>query len=279
LKALPGARLGPRQAWPHLLGAGLVLCVSSACEPELVVGKWQCPPPAAAADGGVVALLDKVVDPSWTTGFESTGFCDYSRAGGFCYGNGNASYTVVEAPVHGGKSAAAFSISLLPEPSDEVAQARCFREGALPSDAMYGAWFYLPALASNTGNWNLIHFEGGAPGAGHGLWDVSLRSEDDGSLSLYLFDFLRNRVRLVPDAALRSVPIGAWFHVELRLRRAADATGEVALYQDGALLMELVSLATDDTDWAQWYVGNLADALTPTDSTLYVDDVTIRALP
>ena len=53
----------------------------------------------------------------------------------------------------------------------------------------------------------------------------------------------------------------------------------MALYQDGALLLEVTGIVTDDTDVAQWYVGNLAKALTPPDSTLYVDDVTIRAGP
>jgi hypothetical protein len=73
------------------------------------------------------------------------------------------------------------------------------------------------------------------------------------------------------------IPIGEWFHLELYLKRAADATGEVALYQDGELLFRATDLITDDSDWAQWYVGNLATDLTPPESTLYVDDVTIRS--
>jgi hypothetical protein len=72
------------------------------------------------------------------------------------------------------------------------------------------------------------------------------------------------------------IPIQAWFQLELHLKRAADATGEVALYQDGQLLIDQKGLRTDDTSWGQWYVGNYADALTPPDFTLYVDDVTIR---
>jgi hypothetical protein len=119
-----------------------------------------------------------------------------------------------------------------------------------------------------------MHFQGGAPGNLHGLWDVSLQSAADGSLSVYLLDFL-NGSSGVPVAA-PPVPIGSWVHLEFRFRRAADATGEVALYQDGSLLIELTGLVTDDTDFGQWYVGNYADALAPPDSTLYVDDVTIK---
>jgi len=58
---------------------------------------------------------------------------------------------------------------------------------------------------------------------------------------------------------------------------AADATGAVALYQDGEELLEVTNLITDDSTWGQWYVGNLATGLRPADSKLYVDDVTIRS--
>ena len=160
-------------------------------------------------------------------------------------------------------------------PSNRALQA-LFHEGALPLVAVYGVWFYLPSPATNTGNWNLAHFQGGVAGGPlHNLWDISLRSADDGRLFAYLFDFLNAGIR-VPNAA-PAVPIGSWFHLEFRLRRASNATGEVALYQDGTLLMELTGLPTDDTDYGQWYVGNYADALTPPSSTIYVDDVTIRA--
>ncbi len=260
--------------------AGVALaCLASGCEPELVVGTWACPAPDVPppGDAGATASLEKIVGVPWTTGFEKTGFCDYGRAGGFCYSSPGASYEIVDAPVHGGSSAAAFSATA--DPAADGAQARCFREGALPSEALYGAWFYVPSLADDAGNWNLMHFQGGAPNALHGLWDVSLDVVEDGTLALYVFDFLRGTSRRVPAGVAPAVPIGAWFRVEFRLRRAADSTGEVALYQDGALLLTLTGLATDDTDFGQWYVGNLVNALTPPDSTLYVDDVAISAAP
>ena len=61
-----------------------------------------------------------------------------------------------------------------------------------------------------------------------------------------------------------------------RLRRAADATGSIALYQDEQLVVQADSIVTDDSASAHWYVGNLAAALSPSDYTLYVDDVSIR---
>ena len=65
--------------------------------------------------------------------------------------------------------------------------------------------------------------------------------------------------------------------MQFYLVRAADPTGEVALYQDGELLLDQTNILTDDSSVGQWYVGNLATGLTPSESTLYVDDVSIRA--
>ena len=95
----------------------------------------------------------------------------------------------------------------------------------------------------------------------------------DGGLMLYLYDFSRPQAHFRLDAL--PVPIGRWFHIEVYLRRASDDRGAIALYQDGEPLVELTDLPTADSEWAQWYVGNLADALQPSRYTLYVDDVSI----
>jgi hypothetical protein len=145
----------------------------------------------------------------------------------------------------------------------------------LPTAAYYGAWFFVPEQMEITELWNLVHFQGGDPSSQHGLWDISLVNGVDGELEVVVFDFLNGMGR--HPQAPTPIPIGAWFHLELYLKRAADATGEFALYQDGELLMEAANLVTDDTSWGQWYVGNLAIGLTSPESTVYVDDVTIRA--
>jgi hypothetical protein len=133
----------------------------------------------------------------------------------------------------------------------------------------------VPALAQNTGNWNLFHFrDANAPPPAPGLWDVSLGNTDDGNLVLYLFDFLNGGGVTFPTGATR-VPIATWFHVRFRLRRATDATGEVQLYQGDDLVLSLANVITDPSESAVWFVGNLADALTPPASTVYVDDVSV----
>ncbi|HKP59088.1 MAG TPA: heparin lyase I family protein [Polyangiales bacterium] len=245
------------------LGCVLAALSGSGCGRDLVVGKWSCERDPDAS------IADLAVDSPWSTGFEAE-FCDYTALAGFCYNSDEASYKTVESPVHSGRYAAAFQVRA--DPSGY--QTRCVRQGKLPTAAYYGAWYFVPETATNSDNWNLIHFQGGDPtGPQHGLWDVSLVNGADGALEAIVFDFLSGRVRRA--ATPTPIPIGAWFHLEFYLKRAADATGEVALYQDDQLLIRATSLVTDDSDWGQWYVGNLATRLTPSASTLYVDDVTI----
>jgi len=270
--ARPSRRLGRvrddlrRPAAILLLGSS-ALC---ACEPTVTVGEWTCSqngsPDATPPRTAPIAL-------PWSTGFEDR-FCDYSAAGGFCYLGSPATYEIVTSPVHSGRHAAAFTVRA-GDPSGF--QARCVRQGVLPQKAVYGAWYYVPALARNSAVWNLVHFQGGDPSAQHGLWDISLVNGASGDLELVVYDFLHQVAR--NPAPPTPVPIGSWFHLELYLARAADATGEVALYVDGRRVVQVTNIVTDDSSFGQWYVGNYATGLKPEGSTLYVDDVTITAVP
>jgi hypothetical protein len=242
------------------------------------VGTWKCGSSVGAIDyegDDSTPFSTSPVDSSWQVDFED-GFCDYDRVRGFCYSAPDAAHAIVGSPVRSGDRAAAFSITSAPD--TDGTQSRCVREGTLPIHATYGAWFYLPAAPLEVVNWNLMHFRGsdGSPPL-RNLWDVSLHRRDDGTFIPIVFDAIARDARM--PATTIAVPIGDWFHLEFSWRRAADSTGAVALRQDGELVLELEGLQTDTTEFAQWYVGNLADSLTPSDSTLYVDDVTIRPAP
>lgn len=251
--------------------AGLIaLCLAwqlLGCEPELIVGKWDC----GASDGDErIALSREPVVTPWSTGFENA-FCDYGAPAGYCYAVEPATYEIVTSPVHSGSRAAAFSLTA--NGALEEMQTRCVRQGELPVAAYYSAFFFIPAAPSAALNWNLIHFRSGDRGRTHGIWDVSLDRRSDGSFEVYAYDFLRRLTRTT--SGVPPVPIGAWFQLEVYLRRAADDTGEFALYQDGQLALALDGLSTDDASYGQWYVGNLAASLMPAESVVYVDDVSV----
>jgi hypothetical protein len=148
----------------------------------------------------------------------------------------------------------------------------------MPTSAYYGARYFIPALATSDGNWNLFHFLGGTSEAdSHPLWDVSLANAADGQLELSVYNFLTGTLPKMADVG--PIPIGRWFQLEIRIVRSPKANGEVTVLQDGAVALQLMNLITDDTHWGQWYVGNYARTLVPSLSTVYVDDITIREGP
>ena len=243
-----------------------------ACKQPLVVGEYKCPGGSSEA-GSSPSATDPISVP-WETGFENQ-FCDYTQVAGYCYGFPPVSYQFVTSPVHTGQYALEITILTGTDAGAEP-QERCVRQGVLPAAAYYGAWYYIPVTATKTDLWNLFHFQGGNADTTsiHGLWDVSLGVGTDGVLRAHVYGFLDGSGGDGPP-----IPIARWFQLEFYLKRAKDKTGEVALYQDGSQVVDITNVITDDSDWAQWYVGNLASALQPPESTVYVDDVTIRATP
>lgn len=133
-----------------------------------------------------------------------------------------ASYEIVTTPVRTGTRAAAFHVAG-DYPAVDGLQARCARHGILPEAAYYGAWFYIPDSVTSTDNWNLFHFDGSGKDVQHELWDVSLELNPDGSLSAYVFDFLRMTTRQAN--AEGQVPVGEWFQLEVYWVRSANPPG------------------------------------------------------
>jgi len=229
--------------------------------------------PEGGAIGNATASLDTPLPAPWKTSFDA-GFCAYDD-GGFCYSDSESAYRLVTAPVHSGMFAAAFEMG--PSSAGGQRQARCVREGVLPTEAYYGAWYYVPSELSGARDWNLFHFQGGQPRTLlHGLWDVSMNEVAGTGLAFYVFDAIHNGHYGQVDP--KPIPRDHWFQLEFYLKRAADATGEIALYQDGKEIVRRTGLVTDDSPFAQWYVGNYAATLqnTPLTMTVYVDDVTVR---
>lgn len=261
----------------HVLGIAAGLSgLSTACDSKVVIGSWSCQD-VFTSSGRTQAAVDASSSSfavPWSTGFEE-GFCEYAEVGGYCYSHGVATYTVVDSPVHSGRRAAAFSV--IADGTQVSSETRCVREGNLPMSAYYGAWYLIPAVTTSSNNWNLFHFQGGdsASAVFHGLWDISLYNRQGGGLGLSMYDFLRDHWYYA--AAAPPLPVGSWFHLEVYLKRAPDTSGEITVYQDGSDVLHLTGLATDDSQWCQWYLGNLAIQLESTDSTLFVDDISVRA--
>lgn len=273
-----GSTLGTRALVPaHFITLATASVTLVACEPPLDIGAWKCAaaPLFIPPDGSPIpAGKDTIVTPDWETSFED-GFCGYSKAHGFCYAARDAEVSIVDTIVRSGRKAAKFSITTDPEKEGE--QTRCVREGTLPQDAYYGAWFYLPRGTTSRDNWNLFHFRGeSAENPLHILWDVSVYSTNDGRNLPWLRGFVAEGESFAPSVDWE-LPAEEWFSLHLRLLRSSTATGKVELYLNGELIEERDEIVTDDSEWGQWYVGNLGRTLEPAESTIYIDDVSIRS--
>jgi len=258
------------------LGVALVCLVGSGCEPSLRVGDLQCSPSEAGAPSRTAngAFNEGPLPAPWQTSFDD-GFCGFKYRAGFCYSDADSSYRVVTDPVHTGPFAAAFDMNS--SESTGARQTRCVREGVLPSEAYYGAWYYVPSyLSAAAHSWNLFHFQGGMPGQRlDGLWDVSM-DDSSGVLAAYIANLKGGEPHDRPTP--QPIPMNRWFQLEFYLKSAPDTTGEVALFQDGQELVRVTGLITNDTPFTQWYVGNWTATIAPNSptSSLYVDDVSVR---
>lgn len=276
-QSLKASRLLERLAPLLLLGFAV------SCNSETVIASFSCPATETepSSSGGASSSTSTSAVSTftlpWSTGFES-GWCDFEDGRGKFVESGDRAKNIVTTPVHNGGFAAAFTVSS----TDRQAQMRVLRDGKLPVEAYYGAWYYVPELVTNTGLWNLIHFQGDNPTEEARLWDVSLLNNSNGDLRLEIYcPLFRHYPDKVPDQANHPpIPIGSWFHIEVYWKRATDDTGAVRVYQDGERVFELVDVITDNSiERLQWYVGNLVDSKSPFESTVYVDDLTMQATP
>jgi hypothetical protein len=140
----------------------------------------------------------------------------------------------------------------------------------------YSAWFYIPTSYQVRSWLSLTHFRSSQSGDGNNLvaiWDVNLYSRPDGSLIAHLFDY--TKAINVEQANPIPVPIGRWFQFEVLLRKAADATGHVAVWQDGVLILDDPNVPTAPTDWVQWDAGGSSGDIVPSPATIYIDDAAI----
>jgi hypothetical protein len=260
------------------LGAAFACSLILGCEPALRVGDLECAPSeeASATGRNAKGVFNEGPMPApWQTSFDD-GFCGYEDQAGFCYSTPNSSFRLVTSPVHTGSLAAAFDI----EAGDAIGarHARCVREGALPGEAYYGAWYYVPSALSGAHDWNLFHFQGGEAGQRlDGLWDVSM-DDRDGPLTAFVLDMIVPGNERHDPTSPRPIPLDRWFQLEFYIRSAPDATGAVALYQDGEELIRVDGLITNGTPFSQWYVGNFTGSIAPNSptSSVYVDDVSVR---
>jgi hypothetical protein len=175
-----------------------------------------------------------------------------------------------------GKLAAKLTISDTADNTTGIG-ASLVQSGSLPNQAYYSAWYYLPQSVFVGYYWVIMKFRFRTVpddlNTAQELFDVNLTSPSAGVMSLRLYDHLTGM-----DQPLKvsnpPVAVNAWFQLEAFYRAAADNTGQLTLWLDGKLILDLAG-ATGPAGWVAWDVVSVGKSLNPEPAVLYVDDCAI----
>jgi Polysaccharide lyase len=155
-----------------------------------------------------------------------------------------------------------------------------YRDGSLPREGRYSAWYYFPDRHRAPVFWSIMSFRGRAdPGDEttliDNLWNLTIYNREDGAMALKLWDGARMRDLLQPAPV--ALPTGRWVHIEAHFRQASDDTGRIAFWQDGVPIFDLDGISTAPSAWTSWLVGSVGRDVSPTPTVIFIDDVSIRS--
>lgn len=272
----------------RVLVVGCVV-VFSGCDARVVLGERLAtnPTPPVIDDGGGGEGAGGSIDPGpvepvgeilWSSTSEVGDFSEWEGDGaatGGLYSWASGDSVVTTERAHSGTHSIRCSIDTDEvSPGDTSHGARLYRR-ASDDVAFYGAWFWLDAAHVASEWWSIFLFTThDVPGELDGsknLWELRL-IDDSGSLGLAFYD--HGTATLTPIALGHAVPVRAWFHVELRLD-PSPSSRSASLWFDGDPVLSNVALSPPSSDFSYWVLGNGSNALAPSASRLYLDDVTM----
>jgi hypothetical protein len=238
-----------------------VLAVASACAPRLDLG----------------------TDILWSAQHESGDLSEWTAGG-----KGNSSADMPDTSIavstdyaHSGK----YSVKMSNAAVSAYEEVRLWRTDQFPQSAYYSAWYYLPRAYQTVDDWTIMQLRaptsvdaGSATSADGGsiaqLLDVDLRSLPGGDLILSVYDHRQQYLRApTPDPAV-SVPIGSWFQVQALFDYSSGPDGRFALWLNDDLLYDLPR-PSDLAGTVYFSVCSVSQALSPTDSAIYIDDAAV----
>lgn len=167
-----------------------------------------------------------------------------------------------------------------------MASSSYFYRNQVPPSAYYAAWYYIPSTVTIHSWMSLAHFRSSTTGDDTNptaIWDLNVWPVVEGSLppgtlpvgtlTTHFYNYLTmtNADQLVTQA----VPTDQWVHFEILLRKATDATGQVTVWQDNVMIVDLQNVPTVLTAWVQWDAGGASNDLSPATSSIYMDDASI----
>lgn len=283
---------------------GLALLVLAACDPNVVIGAKHRPASgsggaaglsgmssgatgAIGGEGGVggVGGVGGAAEPSAGQGgqaeeaplfeadHENGSLSQWDQgadddSGGFYADSGSPSYSTEQA--HSGEGSAKMTIDT--SGGDRIA--RLYRR-VEDRQAFYSAWFYLAEDHTPGVWWSIFLFRAVEDrNASIDLWSVDLERKGDSELTIALFDHEANETIDVPSQPL--IPVKKWFQLQAQLIQEPGQPSQLTLWVDGVEALKLENTtAVPENQPVYWVIGNGGAKMSPTVSTLYVDDARI----
>lgn len=226
------------------------------------------------ACSGEPANVGQSPEVLWWTDHETGDVSDWTREGGSTWTSGGGKVEVVSTFVRSGRFALRSTVSSSSATAKSAGIA--IRAALTPAETCYSAWFYVPMAVTTTGYWLIYKFRSRSvvdqPSSDVDMWDLDVVGGQNKSLVLALYRHDRDE-RAVAETV--SVPIGRWFQLESCLLAASDDTGRLSVWLDGVTAFELTAQLTMPSQYVEWNVGSIAEAINPSSVSVYVDDAAV----
>jgi len=222
----------------------------------------------------------------WSTDHETGDLSQwYVDSGGGEFNSGAASSTASRDVARSGRYSAKATIV-----TPGISGVRLFRwnESHATAEAYYGAWFYFPRNYRAPVWWNIFQFKSrNGDAANDAFWSLQVGNRPGGAMHLYL-NWWEGLSIEGPhrgefggrsyDQAVLDIPVAQWTHLEVFLRQSATFDGQVIVWQDAVELFNVRDVRTRypaPNGANEWSVNNYGDSITPSPTTIYIDDAVI----
>ncbi len=195
--------------------------------------------------------------------------------------NGSIS-TATQEQAHSGKWSAKLTI-----PGTGAVRLWRWKEAQENREAYYSAWFFVPQRYTlQLYGWNSWwqYKSATSDGKHDPFFSLNMANFSSGTMRLQLnwWTGLKIEGPQPGQSGGRAwnspieIPIGRWFHVEVRYVCAADFTGAVQVWQDGSQIFDLKGVRTRyENGNCIWSVNNYGEKVSPSPVSIYVDDVAV----
>lgn len=222
------------------------------------------------------ADLGQSADILWWTDHETADLSDWTRDNGggtWTAGGGSVQIAAVDFARSGN-----YVLRSIVQSTDASTRSAgiALRERSMPNEACYSAWFYAPAAVVANGYWLFFKFRSRTTASDTSsdvdTWDVDVVPSSAGGLGLSIY---RHDTDQTLTTTGPGVPIARWFQLEACLRAANDDSGRLVIWLDGQTVFDFSNKPTMPSQYVEWNVGGVAQALMPASATIYVDDAAI----